>query len=202
MRNRGWDVQGIEASEEAENPHGITIHRSPFPSDLPLESGTFDVVTAWAVFEHLHDPGGAFSEARRLLRPGGQLIIQVPNLKSIYGRYSRQEDVPRHLYFFDEKTLARYGSQHGLRLLQVNHTTDLFGGSGRGILRLALVHGIGRSTDDFFSVWRATRRERFHRWPLLTMAWVAVSAVERVLLADWLVRRLRMSGQIVAVFER
>lgn len=155
-----------------------------------------------AVFEHLHDPAGAFSEARRLLRAGGQLIIQVPNLRSIYGRYSRQEDIPRHLYFFDEKTLARYGSQSGLRLLRVHHTTDLFGGSGRGILRLALIPGIGRSTDDFFCVWRTTRRERFDQWPLLTMGWVAVSVVERVFLSDWLVRQLRMSGQIVAVFER
>ena len=202
MRDRGWDVVGIEPSDEAKNPHGLRINRAPFPEGCDLPAESFDVVTAWAAFEHLHDPGAAFAASARLLRTGGVLILQVPNLRSIQSRWALLEDVPRHLYFFSEKTLRAYGERVGLRLRRVVHTTDLFGGSGRGVLRLLLVRALGKSVDEFFAVWRTPRRERFRRWPLLTTAWTGVSAVERVVLTDRLIRLARVSGQIVVEFEK
>jgi SAM-dependent methyltransferase len=202
MRERGWEVAGIEPSPDAGNPHGLTIYREPFPArcDLPPES--WDVITAWAAFEHLRDPAQAFQVCARLLAPGGRLIVQVPNLRSVYSRWALQEDVPRHLYFFTEKTLKAYGDRVGLELEQFVHTTDLFGGSGRGILRLLLIRALGRSTADFFEIWKTRRRERFRRWPLLALAWSAAAIIESVLLADPVVRRLRISGQVVAIFRK
>ena len=202
MRDRGWTVAGIEPFSDAGNPHELDIHRQHFPDECDLADDAYDVVTAWAVFEHLHDPARAFEVCARLLRPGGRLIVQVPNLRSIHSRWALQEDVPRHLYFFSERTLRAYGDRSGLVLDRVLHTTDLFGGSGRGVLRLALVRALGRSTAEFFEIWRAPRRERFRRWPALTVAWTFVSAIERVLLADRIVRAARLSGQVVAEFRK
>jgi SAM-dependent methyltransferase len=201
MRDRGWNVEGIEPAEQAGNPHGLRIHRVDFPRESTLPSDSYDLITAWAVFEHLRDPSLAFAECARMLRPEGRLLVQVPNLRSIWARWALQEDIPRHLYFFDPGTLRAYGERAGLRLRGVRQTTNLFGGSGRGVLRLALMRGLGRSTDDYFEMLATPRTERFRRWPLLATAWTAVSAVERVLLADWIVRTARVSGQIVAEFE-
>lgn len=201
MRDQGWEVEGIERFD-AGNPHGLTIHRFDFPDECDLPHETFDVVTAWAVFEHLHDPASAFAEAARLLRPGGHLVLQVPNLRSIQGRWSRQEDIPRHLFFFDPSTLTRYGASAGLQLEHVTHTTDLFGGSGRGVLCLGLVRALGRSTREFFEIYYTPRGARFRRWPLLAPVWTLVAALERVVLADRLVVGLRLSGQIVAQFAK
>jgi SAM-dependent methyltransferase len=202
MRDRGWDVTGIEFSQGAGNPHGLTIHRQAFPEECNLRGEQFDVITAWAVFEHLHDPAAAFAACADLLRPGGLLIVQVPNLNSIHARWARLEDVPRHLYFFTPGALRRYADSVGLELSRVVHTTDLFGGSGRGALRLAFVRALGRSTEEFFEIWRTPQRERFRRWPALTVGWTAVSAVEHVLLADPLVRLARLSGQIVVEIRK
>ena len=202
MRDAGWEVAGIEPYASAGNPHGLPIHRLPFPERCDLPPASYDVITAWAVFEHLRDPAAAFEVCGRLLRPGGRLVLQVPNLRSVYSRWALQEDVPRHLYFFSERTLRAYGERSGLELERVDHTTDLFGGSGRGVLRRLLVRALGGSDDRFFEVWRTARRERFRRWPLLALAWTAAAAVERVLLADWVVRRLRISGQVVATFRK
>jgi 2-polyprenyl-3-methyl-5-hydroxy-6-metoxy-1,4-benzoquinol methylase len=202
MRERGWQVAGIESAQNAGNPHGLQIYRGQFPEQCDLPSNSYDVVTAWAVFEHLHDPLEAFRVCARLLRPDGHLIVQVPNLRSIWARWALQEDVPRHLYFFNPKTLRKFADRAGLRVERVVHTTDLFGGSGRGVLRLALIRAVGGSTADFFDLWRTPRRERFRRRPLLTLAWTGVAALERAILTDWAVRSARISGQIVVGFRK
>jgi SAM-dependent methyltransferase len=202
-RDRGWSVEGLELAEAAGNPHDLTIHRLSFPEEAASLAGeSYDVITAWAVFEHLRDPRRAFEACTRLLRPGGRLIIQVPSLRSIHARFALHEDIPRHLYFFSPATLRRFGQLTGLEVTRVDQTTDLFGGSGRGVLRLALVRALGGSVDDYFEVWRTPRRERFRRWPVLAWAWTAVAAIERVLLTDWLVRALGISGQIVVEFHK
>jgi 2-polyprenyl-3-methyl-5-hydroxy-6-metoxy-1,4-benzoquinol methylase len=202
MRDRGWDVLGIEPAAAAESPYGVPIIKDAFPGTTSLPAGHFDAITAWAVFEHLHDPAASFRECARLLRPAGKLVIQVPNLRSIQSRWALQEDVPRHLYFFTPSTLRMYGDRTGLQLQRIVHTTNLFGGAGRGVLRLFLVRAMGKSVDDFFEVRRTPRRERFRKWPFLASAWTSVAALERIALTDFLIRAARVSGQIVAEFER
>lgn len=46
---------------------------------LPLDSGQFDHVTMLAVLEHLSEPKKVLTEAHRLLRPGGSLIMTWPS---------------------------------------------------------------------------------------------------------------------------
>jgi SAM-dependent methyltransferase len=203
MQERGWTVEGVENSDAADSPHNLVIHRMSFPEEADrLESEAYDVITAWAVFEHLRDPRRAFEACARMLRPGGKLVVQVPNLRSISARFARREDIPRHLFFFTPTTLGRLGSVAGLELRQVHHTTDLFGGSGRGALRLFYVRALGRSVDFYFEMLRTPRRERRRRWPLIAIGWDLIAALERIVLADRLVRAMKMSGQIVVEFER
>jgi SAM-dependent methyltransferase len=201
MRDRGWNVSGIEPST-SENPHSLDIHQQRFPEECDLEPGSFDVITAWAVFEHLHNPAGAFARVADLLRPGGRFVLQVPNLRSINARYARLEDVPRHLYFFNKTTLRRYGTAAGMELECFVHTTNLYGGSGRGVSQLALTRLTGGSVDEFFDFYKTPRRQRFERRPVFATMWTALAAFERVFLSDAVVRALRISGQVVATYVK
>ena len=205
MRGRGWDVAGVEpgGSRPDGDDRGLDIRYAPFPaatSDLP--DGSFDVVTAWAVFEHLHDPAGAFAECSRLLKPGGHLVIQVPNLDSISSRLPLTEDVPRHLYFYDPATLRAFGERNGLRRTAVHHTTHLFGGGARNALRYLLLRAIGCSVDEYFEFLYAKRPDRFRMSAGLAAVWTLTAVVERLLLPNAMIRALKLSGQIVVRYSR
>ncbi len=64
------------------------VHRLRHVGDIETYSfspGEFDAVLCWTVLEHLANPRAALANMARALRPGGLLIIGVPNLWSLKG---------------------------------------------------------------------------------------------------------------------
>jgi SAM-dependent methyltransferase len=120
-RASGYEVNGIEADANARKSalekHGIEV--SP-PEDLErLPLGHFDVITLWHVLEHVHRLPETLEAFRKLLKPGGALIIAVPNAASAdaawYGKDWAAWDVPRHLYHFSDGPLLRLVTGHRFR---------------------------------------------------------------------------------------
>jgi SAM-dependent methyltransferase len=66
---------------------GLTVVRAGVSGgSLPVADGAADVVIMSELIEHLVDPDGAVAEARRILRPGGSLLLSTPNLAAWYNR--------------------------------------------------------------------------------------------------------------------
>jgi SAM-dependent methyltransferase len=62
--------------------------RASEPSWLPADDGSFDFVFSWSTFEHVAEPLALLREIRRVLRPGGILMIQVwPFFHSRHGSH-------------------------------------------------------------------------------------------------------------------
>ena len=82
FQERGWNALGTQvsrtAAEAARRLRGVEVVIGELPA-LSLAPQSFDVVTFLHVLEHLDRPGDYLSEARSLLRPGGLLVIEVPN---------------------------------------------------------------------------------------------------------------------------
>lgn len=80
----------------------------------------FDVVTFWSVLEHTSDPRGQLQEARRILKPRGTVILQLPNAGSYQTRWFGGDwfslDAPRHRYHFNRETLARLLAEMGFAI--------------------------------------------------------------------------------------
>ena len=80
---------GVDWSADAlrqATARGLSGVRGSVNPRLPVADGAADVVIMSELIEHLVDPDGAVAEARRVLRPGGSLLLSTPNLAAWYNR--------------------------------------------------------------------------------------------------------------------
>lgn len=127
-RDAGWRVEGIEFSPEGARRSSARLGRPVAVGDLARErglKGPFDVITLWHVLEHLVDPGSMLDAARARLRPGGLLVVAVPNLDNlpmrVAYRLARGRPLPLyeagarepHISHFDPRTLSAFLARRG-----------------------------------------------------------------------------------------
>lgn len=83
LRERGWEVEAVESSPVAVKrlrERGIPVHEGQMPG-LALPEARFDAIAFQSVLEHVSDPTGVLAGAHRALRPGGILLVRVPNVQ-------------------------------------------------------------------------------------------------------------------------
>jgi SAM-dependent methyltransferase len=128
LQERGARVLGLDNSEEAAraawDQNRVVVLLGDF-LQAPVARQSCAVITMFHVLEHLPDPAGFLQAARELLRPGGRLVVQVPNLDCWqYGMLHQRwngVDVPRHLHDFRTADLNKLLSQCGFRARRWKH---------------------------------------------------------------------------------
>lgn len=107
----GWDAEGIDfdpKAVEVARARGLNV-RCASATDLSAYAEQYDVITISHVIEHVHDPLNLLRDLYRLLRPGGYLWLDTPNLSSLgaqrFGRNWQALDPPRHLVLFTPSSL-------------------------------------------------------------------------------------------------
>lgn len=109
----GWQVMGVEPDPlavETARGRGLEVR----PGGIEVLDGVraaFDVITLSHVIEHVHEPLEMLRACYRLLKPGGFLWLETPNLDSlghrVYGPAWRALEPPRHLVLFTWGSLER-----------------------------------------------------------------------------------------------
>ncbi len=126
MRSQqNWKLVGIEPIHSAivrsRIEVGIDVVEGLL-NDVPFAAGSFDVITMWDVVEHVYNPVEVIRQAAHLLRPGGILVINQPNLGSIDRRLFDAAwagyDLPRHLYLFPADLLCSIMAEAGLEQIE------------------------------------------------------------------------------------
>lgn len=121
-QSKGWSVQGYEPSDEARN---FAISTNQIKASSPEElknypDGGADIITLWHVLEHVHTLQETIELLLTKIKPGGTLLIAVPNCSSFdakhYGKFWAAYDVPRHLYHFEPKTMNELMHKFNLKL--------------------------------------------------------------------------------------
>jgi SAM-dependent methyltransferase len=114
----------------------------PLP-ECDFAERSFDLITAWAVMEHLHQPGEYFAAVAKFLKKGGKFIFLVTNSESLYSRKAYKEDVPRHLYHFSEKILHLYADKFGFDFSHIEFDDRIWDGRGHGTFYYGLMSHLG-----------------------------------------------------------
>lgn len=123
MKEQGYDVTGIEISDQARNfgkeKFDLDIYHPDkvYDDDFP---GGHSFISFWHVLEHVYDPRRILTRLRDLLIDDGVLLIALPNHRSLdartYGTHWCAYDVPRHLWHFDADSFKRFAESCGYRL--------------------------------------------------------------------------------------
>lgn len=124
----GWEVEGVELSEAAANfaqkVLGLRVRQGKFENGgFPDES--FDVVTLQDTLEHLSFPRQTLTEVRRVLKRGGLLMLNTPDLDSLSRRFLGPAwavlSPAEHLTYYTEKTLSGTLSRAGFEVLGIRN---------------------------------------------------------------------------------
>jgi len=106
----GCAVAGVDFVDLSARPHMAVVefHHGPF-ADQEVGDDRFDLVTMWHFLEHDYDPMASLAHARRALKPGGLLLIEVPRLDSLSFRMFADRwpglQAPQHTAVFDRSAL-------------------------------------------------------------------------------------------------
>ena len=110
---RGWEAHGSEfepRAVEIVRGKGLRCLQAPLHADS-LEPGSFDVITAFEVVEHLREPQAEAATIAAALRPGGLFYCTTPNFGSLSRRLLRARwrviAYPEHLSYFTPRPCAR-----------------------------------------------------------------------------------------------
>ena len=121
-----WNTYGLESNSRAAT-HAQTLLKTGKIINQNFSKGIypenmFDVVHMSMVLEHLHDPKSALLEIRKILKPGGELILSVPNILglelTIHKKYAYTLQVPEHVSHFSPQTLQKLLDSTGFKNAQ------------------------------------------------------------------------------------
>jgi len=82
----GFELHCCDLYSELFRLDGVEIKRGDLSGTLPYAAKSFDYIVSLDGLEHIDSPPQAFREYRRLLKPGGHLIISVPNIMNVEER--------------------------------------------------------------------------------------------------------------------
>ncbi|MGH2886415.1 MAG: class I SAM-dependent methyltransferase, partial [Solirubrobacteraceae bacterium] len=128
LAGAGAQAIGIEVAEaaveraRARHP-GLDFRLVALDGPLPFEDGSFELVWASEVIEHVSDTGRWLSEVRRVLAPRGRLLVTTPShgrLRVALGGLERfSEPLGDHLHLYTRRSLTQLLDEFGFSEVRV-----------------------------------------------------------------------------------
>ncbi len=145
-------AEGVDVSEDALafcRARGLDNVKQGAGEELPYENGTFDLVTAFDVVEHMDDDLAGLSEMRRVLRPGGRVLLFVPTFMFLWGL---QDEVSNHRRRYRLPGLCRVLEQAGFEVERATYANITFFAPILLVRKLMRLTGIKTATENSINV--------------------------------------------------
>lgn len=120
------DAEGVDVSDDALEfcrQRGLVNVRQGAAEALPYENGTFDLVTALDVVEHIDDDLAGLREFRRVLKPDGRILLFVPTFMFLWGV---QDDVSHHRRRYRLPELGKVVEKAGFEIERMTYANITF----------------------------------------------------------------------------
>jgi SAM-dependent methyltransferase len=111
LQQAGWQVEGIEFSVSAAQrarEKGLKVQTGAAETAVVADA-SIDLVAAWMVVEHLHDPLRTLEKIRGWIRGDGYLAISIPLHRAssirVFGNASYDLHLPNHLFHFNRRSI-------------------------------------------------------------------------------------------------
>lgn len=131
MEKKGWETQGIEFSEDASanaRSSGLSVFTGTIET-APEPDHPYDLVVAWMVLEHLHDPVLALQKLRSWTKTDGWLVVSVPNASAWSFKFFKNNwydlHMPNHLFHFTPNTIQNILFESGWDMGKVNYQQNI-----------------------------------------------------------------------------
>ena len=135
---RSATILGVEPDGERVQlavARGLSVHHGVLTPEVVREHGPFDFVVFADVLEHLANPAEIVIIAKQGLKPGGSVVVSVPNvahwfvrLDLLMGRFNYQ-DVgimdATHLRWFTRETICEFFERLGFKITAMDHTVNI-----------------------------------------------------------------------------
>jgi SAM-dependent methyltransferase len=144
-------VTGVELSEtSAELARGRHVGEVVEGSvmAMPFAEDSFDLAVCLDVIEHLQDDVGALRELRRVVAPGGALLVTVPAYQWLW---SGHDEVNHHHRRYSRATLQRASREAGWECARATHFNFLLLPVAIGLRALDRLHA--RATESSLDLW-------------------------------------------------
>src|SRR5215211_1430931 len=152
MLSKYGDAEGVDISEDALafcRERGLEKVKLGAGEELPYDDGTFDLVTAFDVVEHMDDDLAGLREMRRVLRPGGRVLLFVPTFMFLWGL---QDEVSHHRRRYRLPELRRVLERAGFEIERTTYANITFFVPILLIRKLMRWTGIRASTENNINV--------------------------------------------------
>lgn len=120
----GWKAEGVEPSHwmaKYAQKLGVKVQPGTI-HDNKFKAGSFDAVTYWDVLEHVPNPLMDLKKTNKLLRKGGTLIVNYPDLDSLPAKIFKRKwwfILSIHLWYFTPKTIAKLLNKTGFKVIKI-----------------------------------------------------------------------------------
>jgi SAM-dependent methyltransferase len=152
MLSEYGDAEGVDVSEDAIafcRERGLDKVKLGAAEELPYDDGTFDLVTALDVVEHMDDDLAGLKEMRRVLRPGGRVLLFVPTFMFLWGL---QDVVSNHRRRYRLPQLTRVLEEAGFEIERTTYANITFFLPILLVRKLMRLTGIKTETENSINV--------------------------------------------------
>lgn len=173
----GYTVEGIEMAKMpytyAKEYLKLPVENIDFFDYVP-KTNYYDMVTMWDVLEHIDNCDAAVEKCASMLKQGGHIVIQVPQIDSYIAKKQKEEWQAMgldHVNYFSKDTITRLLENKGFKVVKIKSSIEV---------KLFLMYSIldkKRKKRGNSNATQAERQEYFNKkvnrpeWQLKIMVW-------------------------------